>query len=136
MAAGAAAANRSEEIAQRAVAQKIKRLVRHFELYRARVFAVAATGPATMLAFLLQVRGVGHKPLFHHFVDDLLDQILELLTRFLLITVRWLTEQLLQRLLREHAAAEERFEDGVVQRLHRPVLVARGRIAPRVAEPA
>jgi hypothetical protein len=89
-----------------------------------------------MLAFLLQIRGVGHKPLFHHLVDDLLDQVLELLTRLLLIAVRWFTQQLLQRFFREHAAAEERFQNGVVQRLHRPVLVAGGRIAPGIAEPA
>jgi hypothetical protein len=47
-----------------------------------------------------------------------------------------LAEQLLQRFFRQHAAAEQRLEDGVVQRLHGAVLVARRRVAPRVAETA
>ena len=33
-------------------------------------------------------------------------------------------EQLLQRLIRQHTAAEQRFENRIVQRLHRPVFVA------------
>ena len=51
-------------------------------------------------------------------------EVFELLPRCLLIAVGRLAEQLLQRLVRQHAAAEERLENRVVQRLHRPVLVA------------
>src|SRR6266850_7156780 len=134
--AGAAAADRAEQVAQRAVAEEVERLVGDLELHRTGVFADAAAGAAAMLALLLEVRRGGHESLLHHLVDDLLDEILELLARLLLVAVRRLAEQLLQRVLRQHAAAEERFENRVVQRLHRPVLVAGGRIAPWIAEPA
>ena len=43
------------------------------------------------------------------------------------------TEQPFDRLLREHAAVEERVEDGIVQRLHRAVVFV---AAVRIAEPA
>ena len=50
-----------------------------------------------------------------------------------IILVSRLAEQLLQCFVGQHPAAEQRFEDRVVQRLHRAVLVAHRRIAPRVA---
>ena len=136
VAAGAAAADRAEQIAQRTVAEKVERLVGDLELHRSGVLADAAARAAAMLAFLLEIGRAGDEPLFHHPLDDLLDQILELLPRLLLVAVRRFAEQLLQRLFRQHAAAEERFENRVVQRLHRAVLVAGRRIAPRIAEPA
>ena len=46
-----------------------------------------------------------------------------------------LPEQPLEHVRRQHAAAEQRFEDRVVQRLHRAVLVLR-RIAPGIGESA
>ena len=70
-----------------------------------------------------------------HPLDDLLDQLLELLAQLLLIAVGRLAEDLLEHLGRQHAAAEERLENGVVQRLHRPIVGIR-RIAPGIAEPA
>ena len=49
---------------------------------------------------------------------------------------RRLAEQAIERLFRQHAAAEERFEDRVVQRLHRPVLVTARAVAPGAVEAA
>src|SRR5688500_6855479 len=89
-----------------------------------------------MLGLGVVVGSIGDEPLLHHAFDDLLDELFELLACRLLIAVRRLAQQLLQRLVREHAAAEQRLENGVVQRLHRPILVAVARIAPRVAEAA
>jgi len=132
----AAAADRAKEVAKSAVAEKVERLVGDFEGDRAGVFAHAAAGSAAMLALRLEVGRVGNEPLFHHPLDDLLNQILELLPRLLLVAVRRFAEQLLQRLLRQHAAAEQGFEDRVVQRLHRTVLVAVRRIPPRITESA
>src|SRR5204863_9415199 len=53
-----------------------------------------------------------------------------------LVAGRRLAEQLLQRFFRQHASAEERLENRVVQRLQGAVFVAGRRIAPGVAEPA
>ncbi len=77
-----------------------------------------------MIPLAIEVRRAGDEALLHHPLDDLLDQVLELLPRAFLVAVGRLAEQLLQRVLRQHAAAEQRLEDRVVQRLHRPVLVA------------
>ena len=134
--ARAAAADRAQQIAERPVAEKVERLVGHLEAHLAGVLSRAAAGRPAMLALAVEIRRAGDEPLFHHAFDDLLDQIFELLARGLLVAVRGLTEQLLQRVLRQHTAAEQRLENRVVQRLHRPVLVAVQRIAPRVAEPA
>ena len=124
VAAGAAAADRAEQIAQRAVAEEVERLVGDLEVHRAGVLADAAAGAAPVLALGLEVGRAGDEALLHHALDDLLDQVLELLARAFLVAVGRLAEQLLQRLVRQHAAAEQRLEDGVVQRLHRPVFVA------------
>ncbi len=136
MPAGAAAPHRAEQVAQGAVAEEIQTLVGDLELDRAGVLAKAAAGALAVLALGLEIRRARDEPLFHHPLDDLLNQILELLARRFLIGVGRIAEQLLQRLFRQDAAAEERLEDRVVQRLHRPVLVAAGGIAPRIAEPA
>jgi hypothetical protein len=132
----AAAADRAEQIAQRAVAEKVERLVGDLELHRAGILAQAAAGAAAMLPLALQIRRPGHEALLHHLLDDLLDQILELLPRAFLIAVGRFAEQLLQRIIREDAAAEQRLEDRIVQRLQCPVLIAARRIHPRIAEPA
>ena len=131
----AAAAHRAEQIAQRAVAQEVERLVGDLELDAAGVLADAAASARAALALGLEIRRAGDEPALHHAVDDLLDQILELLAHAFLVAVGRLAEQLLHRLVGQHAAAEERVEDGIVQRLHRAVLVSVGRI-PRVAEAA
>ena len=89
-----------------------------------------------MLALLVEIRRAGDEALLHHALDDLLDQILDLLSRAFLIAVSGLAEQLLDRLVREHAAAEQRLEDRVVQRLHRAVFLAVERMAPGIVEAA
>ena len=66
-----------------------------------------------------------------HPLDDLLDQLLEPLLRCL---VAVLAEQLLQPLVGQHAAAQQRVEDRVVQRLHRPLVVGAAEV--RIAETA
>ena len=124
--AGAAAAHGTEQIAQRPIAEEVERLVGDLELDRAGVLAHAAAGAAPMLALGLEIRRAGDEALFHHALDDLLDEIFELLPRLFLIAVGRFAEQLLHRLFRQHAAAEQRLENRVVQRLHRPVVVAVG----------
>ncbi len=131
----AAAAHRAEQVAERPVAEEVERLVGDLELHPAVVLADAAAGPAPVLALGLEVRRAGDEAALHHAVDDLLDQVLELLAHAFLIAVGRLAEQPLHRFVRQHAPAEERVEDGVVQRLHRPVLVGVRRV-PGIAEPA
>ena len=133
--AGVAASDRAQQIAQRAIAEEVERLVGDFEFHRRRAVVEAAARALSPLAFLLQVGGARDEPLFHHALDDLLNEILELLARLLLVAVGRLTEELLDGLVRQHAAAEQRLEDGIVQRLHRAVLFV-ARAAPRIVEPA
>jgi hypothetical protein len=87
-------------------------------------------------ALAVEVGRPGQESLFHHPLDDLLDEILELLACGLLVAVRGLAQQSLQRLVRQHAAAEERLQNRVMQRLHGPVFLVVERIAPRIVEPA
>ena len=77
-----------------------------------------------MLPLLLEIGRTGDEALLHHLLDDLLDEVFDLLPRFFLIAVRRLAQQLLQRFFREHASAEERLENRIMQRLHGAVLVA------------
>ena len=60
----------------------------------------------------------------------------DLLTRALLIAVGGLAQEFLHRLVRKHAAAEQRLQNRVMQRLHRTVLFVVERMTPRVVEPA
>jgi hypothetical protein len=132
--AGAAVPERPEQIAQRLVAQEIQRFVGDLELDPLAVLAVAgALGAA--LPLLLEIRRLCDVPGFLHTLDDLLNQLLELLPHLLLVAVRRIAEQLLEQIGRKDAAAEQRFENRVVQRLQGAVVVVGG-IAPRVAEAA
>ena len=96
-----------------------------------------APAPPTVHLLRLEVRRARDEALLHHPLDDLLDQILELLPRALLVAVGRFPEQLLQRFVREHASAEEGFEN---RRRAAPASCdprrSHGRIAPGVAESA
>ncbi len=117
--AQAALAERPEQIAQGAVAQEIQALVGHFKAAGRRVRScVAAGSPRAQCACRLQVRGRRDEALFHHPIDDVLNELLQLRARIPLIRVRRISHQPLERLLRQHAAVEQRVHDGVVQRLH------------------
>ena len=136
VAPGAAATDRAEQVAERAIAEKVQRLVGHLEGDGSGIVADPAAGTPPEFALLVEVRRRRDEALLHHPLDDLLNEILDLLAGRFLVAVSRLTEQPLQRLLGQHAAVEERFENRVVQRLHRAVLVAVRRIAPGIAEPA
>ena len=136
MTAGAAVPERAEQIAECLESEEVERLVGHLEarfLFAVAVAVAAALRPPVALGVEIRrrrdVAGVLHA------VDDLLDQLFELLPHLFLIAIRRLAEDLLEHVVREHAAAEERLENRVVQRLHAAVVVV-GRIAPRVAEAA
>ena len=95
----------------------------------------AAAGPPVH-ALAVELRRLADEAAFHQAVDDLLDQFLELLARFVLLAVGGRAEQLVEGFVGEDAAVEQCIEDGIVQRLHRTVVVRAERIAPGVAEPA
>ena len=121
MPSGAAAPDRAEQITERAVAEEVERLVGHFEVDGPGGLSVRAALAAPLLAFPVEVGGLGDEALFHQLLDELLDQVLELLARALLVAVGRLAEQPVELFVGEHASREECFEDGVVQRLHRAV---------------
>ena len=104
MTAGAASAHRTEEIPQGAIPEKIERLVGYLERDWPCVLADPAARASPVLALVLEVWRGGDEALLHHAVDDLLDQLFELLPRGLLIAVGRLAQELLQRILRQHAA--------------------------------
>ena len=128
----AALAERAEQIAQRAVAEKVERLVGDLE---GDLVPASSPPPAPLapLALGLEIRRHRDVALLGHPLDDLLNQLFELRARVGLIAVGRIAEQLLDRLLRQHAAVEQRVENRVVQRLHRPLVVVQG---VRVAEAA
>ena len=125
MAAQAALADRAEQIAQRAIAEKIEALVGHFEPRRRRVGTEAAAGAARLAlrALRLQIGRRRDEAFLHHPLDDVLDQLLELRSGVGLIGIRGIAEQALERFLRQHTAVEQRVHDGVVQRLHGAVVI-------------
>ena len=133
MAAVAALAERPEQIAQRAVSEKIERLVGDLERHRRLVRSLAAAASLTPLALALEIRRRRDVALVGHPLDDLLDQLFELRARLVLIAVGGVAEQPFDGLFRQHAAVEQRVEDRVVQRLHRPLFLV---VAVRVAEAA
>ena len=122
--AGAAVADRAEQIAQRLEAEKVERLVGDLEGHAVRWRRPAAALRAA-LPFALEIGRRRDVARFLHPLDDLLDQLLELLPHLLLIAVGRIAEQLFEHVGRQHAAAEERLENRVVQRLHRPVVSRR-----------
>src|SRR6185503_20301084 len=56
---GAAAADRSQQVAQRPIAEEVERLVRDLETNLPGVLSHSAAGPAAMLALAGEVRRVG-----------------------------------------------------------------------------
>ena len=136
VASEAALAERPEEIAKGAVAEKVECLVGHLELHRRLIVACAAplAAPLPSLALGLEIGRHRDVAFFAHALDDLLDQLLELRSRIVLVGVRGIPKQLLDGLFRQHAAVEQRVEDRVVQRLHRPLFLVHA--AARVPEPA
>ena len=133
VAAGAAVSRRAQQIAQRAIPEKIERLVGDLELhFRRFAFAAATHRPAGLLR--LEVGRRGDVARLLHLVDDLLDQLLELIAHLLLAALGLVAEHLFEQIVGQHAAVEQRFEDRVVQRLHGAVAVVAG--VARVPEPA
>ena len=130
-----ASTDRAQQVAERAISQEVERLVGDFELDRSGRVVEPASHALSPLAFLLEVGRAGHEPLFHHALDDLLNEILELLPRLFLVAIGRVAEQLLKGLVRQHAAAEQRLEDRIVQRLHGAILFVAG-AAPRIVESA
>ena len=129
--AGAALAERAEQIAQGAVAEEVDGLVGRLERRRRPVRAVAAQAFAP-LALGVEVRAAGDVALLLHLLDDVVDELLDLRRR---VGVGRIAEQLLDRLRRQQAAGQQRLEDRVVQILPRHPLVGIGR-ARVVVEPA
>jgi hypothetical protein len=132
VAAVAALAQGTEQIAQRAVAEEVERLVGDFEGDRL-LAALAGAAAAAAFALLAEVGRHRDVAFLTHALDDLLNQFLELRTRVALIAVGRIAEQPLDALLRQHAAVEQRVQNRIMQRLHRPL----GLVGPvRVGEPA
>ena len=134
MPAGAGVARGPEQVPQRLVAEKVQGLVGDFEPHLARL---AFADPAALRSPRLFARQVGWRrnvARLRHPVHDRLDELLELVAHLLLGAVRLVAEELLEQVLRQHAAAEQRFENCVVQRLHRPIPII-GRVS-RAPEPA
>ena len=109
VAAEAALAERAEQIAQRAIAEKIQALVGDFEPRRRRVGTEAAAGAARLAlrALGLQIGRRRDEAFLHHPIDDVLDELLELRSGVGLIGVRGIAKQALERLFRQHTAVEQ-----------------------------
>ena len=121
MPADAALADRSEQIPQRAVAEEVEALVSDLE---ARVIRIADATAASLAGLLCRskVRGRRNVPLLLELLDDLLHQPVDPLFGVLRLLPVF-AEQPLEQLVGQRSV-EQRFEDGVVQRLHRvPVIV-------------
>ena len=106
VAAVAALAERTEQIAQRAVAEKVERLVGDLEGDRRLIRPVAGAAALAPLALAVQIGRCGDVAFVGHALDDLLDQILELRARLVLIAVGRVAKQPFDRLLRQHATIE------------------------------
>ena len=78
----------------------------------------AAARAARAARARLEIRRRGDVALVLQLLDDLLDQLVEPRLGVLAV-LPVLAEQLLERLVREQAAVQQRLQDGVVQRLHR-----------------
>ena len=124
VAAEAAFSQRPEQVAQRAIAEKIQALVGDLEACRWRIGAepAARTARLALRALGLQIGRRRDEPFLHHAIDDVLNQLLELRSRIGLIGVSRIAQQPFERFLRQHAAVEQRVHDGVVQRLHRAIV--------------
>ena len=120
VAAQTALAHRPEQVAQRAVAEKIEALVGHLESRRRSVRAESAACARRLPigAVRLEIGRRGDEAFLHHPIDDVLNQLLELRARVCLIGIGRIAKQALQRFLGQHTAVEQRVHDRVVQRLH------------------
>jgi hypothetical protein len=87
------------------------------------VLSVASNALAP-LALRVEVGAAGDVALLLHFLDDVLDQLLDLRRR---VGVGGIAEQLLDGLRRQQTAREQRLEDRVVQILARHLLIGIGR---------
>jgi len=132
VAAVAALAERSQQVAQRAVAEEVQRLVGDLEGDLWLILPAAALTTSPPLG--LEIGRCRNVALFAHPLDDLLNQLLELGPHLLLIAVRRVAQQPFDRFFGQDAAIEERVENRVVQRLHRPLLVVHAAVG--VAKPA
>jgi hypothetical protein len=122
--AGAALAQRAEQIAQGAVAEEVDGLVGGLERRWGPVRTLAAALALAPLTFGVEVRAAGDVALLLHLLDDLLDQLLDLRGG---VGVGWIAEQLLDGIGRQQAAREQRLQDRVVQILARHLLIGIGR---------
>src|SRR5262245_58489788 len=100
----AALAERPEQIAKSPIPQEIKRLVRDLERHRRLVGALPAAATAATLTFGVEVRRRRDVAFLAHSLDDLLNELFELRTDTFLIAIRWVAEQPLNRLFRQHSA--------------------------------
>ncbi len=130
--AGGAAADRSQEIPQRAIPEKVQRLVGDLE---ARVLALSALATGSVQLLRVGLAAEADVALFSKPFDQLLDQVVDLLALPLDALGRAVAgKEPLRHFVRQHAAIQQRIEDRIVQRLHRAVIVAL-RIV-RIVEPA
>ena len=92
-----------------------------------------APGPLPPLPIALDIRRGGDVALLLQLLDDPVDELVEALFRVVAILPA-LAEHLLERLVGQETAVQQRLEDRVVQRLHRSAVLAGHPV--RVVEPA
>src|SRR5687768_16868651 len=104
---GAAVAERPEQVAQRAIPEKIQRLIRDLELHVLLIVALAGTDTGPALTLRLEIWRRRDVAGLLHPLDDLLNQLLELLPQRFLIAIGWIAKQLLDQIGRQDATAEQ-----------------------------
>ena len=118
MASEAALADRSQQVAERAIAEKIEALVGDLEPDGRFGAAPTLAGPTRILHLRLRRRRRCQVALPLELVENLLNQPFDALLGVVsLLPV--LAEQLLDHLVGEHSSVEQRLEDGIVQSLAR-----------------
>ena len=131
--AEAALADRSEQIAQGPVAEEVEALVGDLELERLFRSSESRARLLPPLPIALDIRRGGDVALLLKLLDDLVDELVE--ARFRVVAILpALAEHLLERLVGQETAVQQRLEDRVVQRLHRSSVLAGHPV--RVVEPA
>ena len=133
--AEAALADRPEQVAQRPIAEEVEALVGDLELEVGLGSASAAPRPIALGPLGVEIGRARQVALMLQLLDDLLDQLLDPLLR-IVGGLPVLAEQLLEHLVGQQPAVQQRLEDGVVQRLRRHALPRRRRRAVRVVEAA
>src|SRR5687767_15038318 len=116
MTARAAMTGRSQQIAQRAVAEEIESLVGHLEFHLRRLTLAAPTHRAPCL-LRLEIGRRRDVARFLHLLDDLLNQLLELIAHLLFAAFGLVAEHPLEQIVGQHPAVEQRFEDRIVRSL-------------------